>query len=346
MAWEKVSVMSHDRSPPSLTSLIPLTQAFSRRRVLVLGDLVADHYIYGQTERVSREAPVLVVRYESSEVQPGGAANAAANVRSLGGRATAIGLLGRDEMGARLEERCRALGVVLKAVKGPGGVTETKTRILAGGISTTRQQMLRLDTSAPSPSSSIRRALRERVAQEAKRCDAILVSDYGAGVICEELRLLLRKLAADGMTVCADSRYALRSLTGLTVCKPNEPELQALTGLPVTSRAELLRAGQAGQKLLRSRALLVTRGKNGMALFQPKGRVDWIDVHGAQEAVDVTGAGDTVIAALTLSLAAGGGLLEAAQLANAAGARVVQKQGTATVSQEELERELERGEAR
>ena len=326
--------------------LLDLIREFSRRRVLVVGDLVADHYIYGQTERVSREAPVLVVRYENSEVQPGGAANAAANVRSLGGKVTAVGVLGRDEMGRRLEERCRTLGVGLKAVRGPQTATETKTRILAGGINTTRQQMLRLDSSARPLSAEDRRALRSRVVEEAKRCDAILVSDYGAGVLCDELRTLLRKLAADGMTVCADSRYDLLKLKSLTVCKPNEPELQALTGLPVSSKAELVRAGQAALKLLRCKALLVTRGRNGMTLFRPKGEIDWIPVHGAQEAVDVTGAGDTVVAALTLGLAAGGSLLDAVQLANAAGARVVQKQGTATVSREELEQELLEGEAR
>ncbi|WP_143177908.1 bifunctional heptose 7-phosphate kinase/heptose 1-phosphate adenyltransferase [Cystobacter ferrugineus] len=324
-----------------MSTLAQLPLAFSRRRVLMVGDLVADHYIYGQTDRVSREAPVLIVRHESSEVKLGGGANVAANVRALSGRVTAVGVLGTDEMGRALRKLFDEADIQLSAVSARGVETETKTRILAGGVSTTRQQMLRLDRGQRGPlPPRLRRALVKRVEEAAKDADAVVVSDYGAGVVGDEMREALRALAADGMPVCVDSRYSLFAFTGVTVCKPNEPELQALVGRPLRTEAELLEAGQEAVKRLRCQALLVTRGRHGMALFDAKGGVDLVPVHGAKDAVDVTGAGDTVIAAFSLGLAAGGSFGDAARLANVAGALAVQKLGTATVARDELLGEL------
>ncbi|HVE85963.1 MAG TPA: PfkB family carbohydrate kinase [Myxococcales bacterium] len=324
-----------------MPSLAQLAQLFPRRRVLVVGDLVADHYIYGQTERVSREAPVLIVNHESSEVKLGGGANAAANARSLGGQVTAVGVLGRDEMGQQLRRLFKAAGIALQAATADGLQTETKTRILAGGLNTTRQQMLRLDRGNKGPlPPRVRRELAELVADAARSADAVVVSDYGAGVVGPELRQSLRRLAAGGMTVVADSRYHLRELHGLTACKPNEPELEALTGRRIHGEAELRAAGRQARELLRCRALLVTRGRSGMAVFGEDGPPELLPVHGAEEAVDVTGAGDTVVAAFALALAAGAGYADAARLANVASGLVVMKQGTATVSRAELAREL------
>jgi rfaE bifunctional protein kinase chain/domain len=329
------------RATPSLVSF---AQVFPRRRVLVIGDLMADHYIYGQTDRVSREAPVLIVRYENAEVKLGGGANAAANARSLGGQVTAVGLLGKDEMGAELRRQFKAVGIRVAAASAAGVATETKTRILAGGVNTTRQQMLRLDRGNPGPLPvKVRETLLRLVSEAARSADAVVVSDYGAGAVPDEIRPLLRTLAADGLPVCVDSRYALATFTGVTVCKPNEPELQALSGRPVRTEKELLEAGREVVKRLQCQALVVTRGRNGMAVFDRKGGVELIPVHGAQEAVDVTGAGDTVIAAFTLGMAAGAGAVDAARIANVAGALAVQKPGTATVSREELLGELEGG---
>jgi D-glycero-beta-D-manno-heptose-7-phosphate kinase len=154
------------------------------------------------------------------------------------------------------------------------------------------------------------------------------------------MKVALRKLAADGLPVCVDSRYGLSSFTGVTVCKPNEPELQALVGRPLRTEEELVEAGREVVRRQQCKALLVTRGRHGMALFDAEGGVDMIPVHGAKEAVDVTGAGDTVIAAFSLGLAAGGGFGDAARLANVAGALAVQKLGTATVARDELLSEL------
>jgi rfaE bifunctional protein kinase chain/domain len=325
-------------------TLLQISHLFPKRRIVVVGDLVADHYIYGQTDRVSREAPVLIVRYESSEVKLGAAGNAAANIRSLGGQVAAVGLLGQDEMGRELRRQFRVTGIRLHAPAPKGMETETKIRILAGGTNTTRQQMLRLDRGRHGPQLPRRRAEVAKLLEEAARgADAIVVSDYGGGTVGEECRAALRRLAADGMLVCVDSRYQLREFTGMTVCKPNEPELQALTRAPVESERDLIRAGKAAVRAMACRALLVTRGRHGMALFHRDGNVDLIPVYGAKEAVDVTGAGDTVIAAFTLALSAGGNLIAAAQIANIAGSLVVQKQGTATVPRAELLRELSEG---
>jgi rfaE bifunctional protein kinase chain/domain len=322
-------------------SPLSLLARFAERRVLVVGDLVADAYLYGQTDRVSREAPVLVVRYESAEVKLGGGANAAANVRSLGGQVDAVGVLGRDEMGRELRRLFREGGMRLAAVSGPRIETETKTRILAGGVSTKRQQMLRLDRGGRSPLTAAQREqLLRHVRKAAQGADAVLVSDYGAGVVDEALREVLRGLARDGLPVCVDSRYRLRTFTGMTVVKPNEPELEALVGRPVRTDAEVRQAGREVLRLLRCESLVVTRGRRGMMVFDREGRTESVPVHGAREAVDVTGAGDTVIAALSLALAAGADVPTAARLANVAGALVVQKEGTATVSREELQEEL------
>jgi rfaE bifunctional protein kinase chain/domain len=325
---------------PALASLSALLDSFPARHVLVLGDLVADEYLYGQTDRVSREAPVLVVRHESSEVKLGGAANAAANARALGAEVTVVGALGEDAMGAELRRLFESAGIGLRAANAPA--TETKTRILAGGINTTRQQMLRVDRGNVPPLPAAAAAqLVEHLRAAAAEADIILVSDYGLGVACEPVRAELHRLA-ERTRVCVDSRSGLHSLAGFHTAKPNEPELQALTGVPVASDDALLRAGGEALELLECQSVLVTRGRKGMALFEKSGPTS-IPVHGARDAVDVTGAGDTVMAAFSLALAAGATALQAALLANVAGALVVQKQGTATVPLPELRAELERG---
>ncbi|MBM4380370.1 MAG: bifunctional hydroxymethylpyrimidine kinase/phosphomethylpyrimidine kinase [Deltaproteobacteria bacterium] len=319
-----------------MSPLAARVRALACRRLLVVGDFVADHYIYGQTDRVSREAPVLVVRYEQAEVKLGGGANVAANAASLGGRVTAVGVLGQDEMGRALRASFRAAGIQVSAPGTPGLATETKTRILAGGVNTTRQQMLRLDRAAVGPlPQRARTALASAIRRASAGVEAVVVSDYGAGVLCEETRAVLAELAASGMPVCVDSRYALDSFRGFTLCKPNEPELSALTGVAIRDDASLARALRAAAKVLRCKALVATRGRNGMAVWDGRS-MELLPVHGAEEAVDVTGAGDTVISALALGLAAGASVLEAAQLANVAGGLVVMKPGTATVSHAEL----------
>jgi D-glycero-beta-D-manno-heptose-7-phosphate kinase len=329
----------------AIPSLAQLAQLFPKQRILVVGDLVADHYIYGQTDRVSREAPVLIVRYESSEVKLGGGANAAANARSLGGQVVAVGALGVDEMGHELRRRFKSAGIRLMALSSKRLETETKTRILAGGVNTTRQQMLRLDRGAASLQSRHRIEIARLTAEAARNADAVVVSDYGAGVVGEECRQVLRKLASDGLPVCVDSRFQLRSFSGVTVCKPNEPELESLVRRSLKTERDVVQAARSALKMLGCRALLVTRGRNGVAILDRDGRSELIPAYGPEEAVDVTGAGDTVIAAFTLALSAGANMLDAARIANVAAGLVVQKQGTATVARDELLRQLSRSKA-
>jgi rfaE bifunctional protein kinase chain/domain len=314
---------------------------FSAVRVLVVGDLVADQYLYGQTERISREAPVLIVRHERDEVKLGGAANVAANVRALGGQVTVVGTLGADAMGKAMRRLFSEQQIATQVVSGTSVATETKLRILAGGVSTSRQQMLRVDRGAEGPfPNSIRRALAKRMTEASQRVDVVVVSDYGAGVLNDETRAALEGIAARGTPVCVDSRFELNRFRQATVCKPNEPELAAVTGLPVSTDGEVDRAALKALELLGCRAVLVTRGKKGMALYERGKRAVRLPVHGAADAVDVTGAGDTVIATFALAVGARADFAEAARLANLAGGVVVQKAGTATVSRAELGREL------
>lgn len=308
---------------------------FKKVRVLVVGDLVADHYVYGQTERVSREAPVLIVRHERDEVKLGGGANVAANARALGAQVTAIGVLGQDEMGRAMRKLFDEQGIELLAAR--SAVTETKTRVLAGGLSTSRQQMLRLDRGQIGPmNDKVSKRLEKSLIEPLSRADVVIVSDYGAGVLTPGVRALLRAAVTKGVKVCVDSRFSLVSYRGFTVCKPNEPELASLTGMPVRNEAELSAAAARALELLACEVLVVTRGRHGMAVFPFDGQPTFVPPTGQQEAVDVTGAGDTVSASFALALGSGASALDAAHVANVAGSLVVQKQGTATVSLAEL----------
>jgi rfaE bifunctional protein kinase chain/domain len=307
-----------------------------------VGDLVADEYVFGQTERISREAPVLIVRYESSEVRLGGGANAAHNAAALGAKVRAIGMLGNDAVGRALKAQFKQAGVDLQPVSAAGIPTETKTRILAGGISTSRQQMLRLDRGANGRLPVVaRKALAAKVKRGLATSDVAIVSDYGAGVLDDETRAELLKWSGAGGTLVVDARFALDRYRGATVVKPNEPELAALTGLPVRTDDEVLGAAKEARRVLRCKGVLVTRGRKGMAWVDDDKHEVLIPRHGTDEIVDVTGAGDTVLAVFGLGLGAGASAVDAARLANVAASIVVGKQGTATVSPEELQQALD-----
>lgn len=311
-------------------------------RVGVIGDLVVDEYIYGRTDRISREAPVLIVRQESTERKLGGAANAAANLAALGSQTVLIGAIGDDEAGRSLSRLCDEAGIEGRFQVG-AGPTETKIRILAGGINTTRQQMLRLDKGREAPlDAAAEEALVASLREVARELDVLVVSDYGAGVCSPRVVEAIRGLAAEGLRVCVDSRYQLAAFEGVFLAKPNEPELREASGLPVGALEQTVAAGDALRQRMRSAALLVTRGRSGMVLLQEGEAPDVIPVHGDEDAVDVTGAGDSVIATLSACLAAGAPLPLAARVANVAGGLVVRKPGTATIDAAELIRELRR----
>ncbi|MDQ3211871.1 MAG: PfkB family carbohydrate kinase [Acidobacteriota bacterium] len=322
--------------------LVGLIDAFTRVRALVFGDLIVDEFIYGEIARVSREAPVLILNYDSTAIVPGGAGNAAGNVAALGGTAVVVGAAGQDENGGRLLAAMRGHIDVRGVVRARGFRTPTKTRILAGGIHSAKQQVVRIDRSAGPPlDEADRAAIVGRLIAAAGRCDALLVSDYGSGIVTPALVRQTQKALRGGgraqRPVMVDSRYSLLRFRGMTTCTPNESELEQLFGIRIGDNARILE--KAGRELLertRSAAVLVTRGSRGMALFEKNRPTVHVPIFGSDQIADVTGAGDTVIATMTLALAAGATFLEATHLANYAGGLVVMKRGTATVSAAEL----------
>ena len=323
------------------TELTPLIDALDGRTVAVIGDVVADEFVYGRVARVSREAPVLILEYDSTEIVPGGGGNAANNVAALGGRATLVAVVGRDEPGRRmlaaLHPRVKSSGVVRAAAIG----TLIKTRILAGGVHSAKQQVVRIDRGVGQPFDGTARAAFERAAlASVTSADAVLMSDYGSGLVTPALANRIRnalRRAGHPIPVLIDTRYRLLDYRDLTACTPNESEVEQALGVRINDNARILeRAGRQILDQTRMKAVLITRGGRGMALFLPGAQTVHIPIHGSDEIADVTGAGDTVMATLTLALAAGATFEAAARLANYAGGLVVMKRGTATVSAREL----------
>ena len=327
---------------PVLSTVAALVPAFPRAEVTVVGDFVADEYVYGETERISREAPVLIVRYESSELKPGGAGNAAQNLAALGVKVRAVGAVGDDALGTALLDEMEDADIDVSGIERVAGrQTEAKTRILAGGRSTRRQQMIRLDRAPREPlPETVERRLVRTLERLGRRSSTVLASDYGSGALGPGAIEALRRLKKGGVPVCVDSRYNLRAYAGVTMVKPNEVELEAASGVSLAGPGGIEKAARVLQKRLDCDVLLVTRGRNGMSLFRRGLGAIHVPAHGGQDAVDVTGAGDTVAAAFSAGIAAGGDAVAAARLANVAGALVVRKPGTATVTREELAGEL------
>jgi rfaE bifunctional protein kinase chain/domain len=315
-------------------------RGFEDRRILVLGDLVADEYVFGTPERVSREAPVLILRYLSEELRLGGAANACHNLHTLGARVVPLGVVGTDPAGETirrsLEGRSASTDGVISV---PGRLTPVKTRILGGGWGSrsARQQIVRVDREPDGPiPPGAEAALIERLRGWAGRVDAIVLSDYGYGTITPRLLSEVRTLGEGGVIVTADSRYDLFRFEGLTAATPSESEVEHLLGVSLDGDKAVEQAGWQLLDRLGSRYLLVTRGAKGLALFERGGESTFVPIFGSDEIADVTGAGDTVISAFTLALASGARPVDAARLSNYAGGLVVMKRGTATVSRDEL----------
>ena len=323
--------------------LLALVDRLSSRRALVIGDIIADEFIYGEVARVSREAPVLILKYDATEMVGGGAGNAANNVAALGGRARLSGLVGRDPEGRRLLSSLHRGVDRTQIVRARGFRTPVKTRILAGGIHSAKQQVVRIDREAGGPlDEAVSAVLAKKLVPALDDCDAVLLSDYGSGVVTPALvaivhRALASRRRQQPVPVLVDSRYRLLEYRGLTACTPNESEVEQVLGVHIDDDPEALeRAGRLLLKRTAMEALLMTRGSRGMALFQPKQATIHIPIFGSDEVADVTGAGDTVLAAFGLALAAGASFYEAARLANYAGGLVVMKRGTATVSAAEI----------
>ena len=319
-----------------LSHLVDVVEAFSRQTIVLYGDLVADEYVFGEISRVSREAPVLILRHRETQLVPGGGANAANNLADLGARVLPVGVVGDDAAGRALVDYFRRKKVDTSGiVRVPGWTTTTKTRYLAGWTHTTRQQVLRVDREPDaSVPAKVRAALLRTARERSRRAAAVLVSDYGCGAVTPgEVRRLRAPL------IMLDSRYSMLQYGGarITAATPNEPELESLYHVRIGNDARRLE--QLAARTLRRmklQGLLVTRGKDGMALFERGRKPHYVPIYGTDQVADVTGAGDTVIAVFTLALAAGASYQEAAHLANYAGGIVVMKRGTATVTRDEL----------
>jgi D-glycero-beta-D-manno-heptose-7-phosphate kinase len=329
-----------------LTRLLDIVAAFARQTICVVGDFVLDQFVSGEISRVSREAPVLILRHRRTEAYPGGASNAVNNLADLGARVLPVGVVGDDESGKTMLDYFRRKRVNVSGIlRSHDWVTSTKTRYLAGWTHTAEQQVLRVDREPREPLPTI---IQDSVARKARKAsksaNAVLISDYGLGAASPEL---VRKLDAKRITL--DSRYRLLDYgdAGVTAATPNEPELEAAYHSPIGVDAQKLEElGRRALSDLNLEALLVTRGKDGMAVFENgdgrEARSHNIPIYGPDVPVDVTGAGDTVIAVFTLALAAGASYLEAAHLANYAGGIVVMKPRTATVTRAELDAVLRR----
>ncbi len=329
--------------------LLQLTEAMRGKLIVVYGDMVADRFIYGTPKRISREAPVLILRQYRDDVLLGAGGNSINNILALGGLPIPVSVVGNDAEGKLLLEQLTAQGIDC------GGIlridrykTPTKVRILGGMPHSTRQQIVRYDIEdrvelTEQETNQFAWLLRDQMAI----CHAALISDYGYGVVTPSLAGNLTGFSK-GKPVTLDSRYNLLQYPDVTAATPNEEEAAAAAGMSLfdDGNGENLEfVAQTLQQSIDAEAVLITRGSRGMALYERDGKgLMLIPVYGTDQVADVTGAGDTVIATFTLALAAGASYAEAAKLANYAGGIVVMKMGTATVSNEELRHAIGRDE--
>lgn len=333
------------KHPKEAERLIKIVEDFPKITVTVLGDMVADEFVFGEISRVSREAPVLILKHRERTVMPGGGANAANNLADLGVNVLPVGIVGDDEPGRMLLKYFRHKKIAISGVlKDKSYTTVTKTRILAGMTHTSRQQVVRVDREPQeAPSTHLTRELYLAARNYAHASDALLISDYGYGAATPALVAALREKGKLGsVPIILDSRYRMLQYSGVTAATPNEPEVEEALGMRIGQNWDkLLEAGEQVMDKLKLQSLLITRGRDGLVAFDHKHKPVDIPICGSDQVADVTGAGDTVIAAFTAALAAGATTEEAAQLSNYAGGIVVMKRGTATVSREELLKAIE-----
>jgi rfaE bifunctional protein kinase chain/domain len=321
-----------------MSRLAKIVESFSEKRIVVVGDTIADQFIYGEITRVSREAPVFILRHEHTETTPGGAGNCAANLAALGAKVALISVLGNDEAGQILSGKLREAGVDCNGVLlSDGRRTTTKVRVLAGQIHSTRQQVIRIDyDNEPGLNAELQERLGVEINKAVAGAGAVIISDYNYGVADPKIVGVLREVVAQTVPVLVDSRFRLSGFSNFTSATPNEDEVEQLLGVKHADQAALESAAEELRRQLGYQALLVTQGGHGMTLIEANTAPLHIEAVGSRQPVDVTGAGDTVIATYALALASGASFADAARLANFAGGLVVMKRGTATVTKAEL----------
>ena len=328
----------HSASNPQQQHLRDIIDAFPRLTIAVLADLVADEFVFGEIARVSREAPVLILKHRDRTVVPGGGGNAICNLAALGVNVMPVGIVGDDENGRALLHEFRRRRIATSGIARLKGMTTvTKTRILAGHTHSARQQVVRVDREPEiAPDGRLLRELASNARQFADASDALLISDYGYGAASPDVWNAVRG-SLNGIPVTLDSRYRLMQFQGVTAATPNEPEVEDALGTRIgADGARMMAAGRALLDRMKLQSLVITRGRDGMVAFARRRPAVEIPIHGSDQVADVTGAGDTVIATYTAALAAGADAEDAARLANFAGGIVVMKRGTATVGRDEL----------
>jgi rfaE bifunctional protein kinase chain/domain len=328
------------KHPKEAGRLTKIVESFPKITITVVGDLVADEFIFGEISRVSREAPVLILKHRERTVVPGGGANAINNLADLGVNVLPVGVVGDDEAGRLLLKAFRHKHIPMSGVlKDKSYTTVTKTRILAGMTHNARQQVVRVDREPETePNRHLKRELVLAARQYARASDALLISDYGYGAASPAILDAIRERGRlNGVPVILDSRYRMLQYSGVVAATPNEPEVEAALGVRIGNDwPSLCSAAEKVMSRMMLQSLVITRGRDGMAAFTGRHKPVDIPIFGSDQVADVTGAGDTVIATFAAAFAAGASTEEAAYLANYAGGIVVMKRGTATVSRQEL----------
>jgi D-beta-D-heptose 7-phosphate kinase/D-beta-D-heptose 1-phosphate adenosyltransferase len=320
--------------------LLPLLDQFARRRVLVIGDALLDHYVSGVARRISVEAPVPILHAREDSWNPGGAANVVQNLAAMGARVTFVATVGEDEAGARLQKLLGDLpGVEPLLLADPTRPTPLKTRFVAQN-----QQMLRVDREDPGPPSpKVAARLVTTLRKAIPRCDGVIVSDYAKGLLQPDLLEELMAIAhASGREVLVDPKGTdYRRYRGATLITPNDREAREATGLPASTDEEVTRAAAALRRLVGAPVVCITRGAHGIAVFPRRGKPAFIPAR-RHEVYDTTGAGDTTMALLALARFSGASFVESAELGNIAAGIVVTRPGVAVPTVEELRQELQR----
>lgn len=324
-------------------NLLQIVTKMQDKKIMLIGDMIADVYLEGRISRISREAPVLILEHTAENVVPGGAANAVHNTATLGGKVYAVGILGNDFPGQELTRILGSKGVVTAGfIQDSSRPTITKTRVMAGGQATVRQQVVRIDRENKTElTPEIEKQMIDYIQQTIPEMDAVVLSDYGGATVTQTVvQAAIEACQLHGKPSIVDSRYKVMVYKGITLVKQNESEAAAAVGLKALDEKSLLEAGKSILADLQAEAVLITQGPDGMTLFERSGKVTHIPVTNVSEVYDVTGAGDTVVAAMILAVAAGAAYEEAACLANFAAGIVVKKPGTATATPKELQEVL------
>ena len=320
-----------------------ILKKFNKINILIIGDMVADVYLKGNIARVSREAPVLVLEHAGEKIVPGGAANVVHNIATLGGNAIAFGLIGDDKAGSGLKDILDSKNVdTIGLIVEDNRPTITKTRIIAGGSATVSQQIVRIDQEIKTPILAETEEYFIKLFKKViEKVDAVVLSDYGSGMLSAKLRKTIIALCKErNIKTVVDSRYDILNFSGVSFVKQNEAEAAKAVGFELNTEEAVVKAGNILLKKLQAEGIIISRGEHGMSLIESNGAINHIPVVDKSEVFDVSGAGDSAVAAFVLALASGLQSVEATKIANFAAGIAVRKLGTATVTNKELEEVL------